>query len=90
MGVSAVVPSALIGAATGLRSSSGMAALAVGAPVERLSPFLRRTEVRVTNVALAAAELVADKHPKTPKRTGPPGLIARLVLGGAPRPHRGS
>jgi uncharacterized membrane protein len=26
--------------------------------------------------------LVADKLPKTPKRTAPPGLIARIVLGG--------
>ena len=27
-------------------------------------------------------ELVADKLPKTPNRTSPPGLIARLVMGG--------
>lgn len=31
---------------------------------------------------LAAVELVADKLPKTPKRTSPPGLIARIVMGG--------
>ena len=31
---------------------------------------------------LAAVELVADKLPKTPKRTAPPGLIARIVMGG--------
>jgi uncharacterized membrane protein len=30
---------------------------------------------------LALAELVADKLPKTPSRTAPPGLIARLVTG---------
>jgi uncharacterized membrane protein len=31
---------------------------------------------------LAVVELVADKLPKTPNRTSPPGLIARIVLGG--------
>jgi uncharacterized membrane protein len=31
---------------------------------------------------LAAAELVADKLPQTPSRTSPPGLIARILMGG--------
>ena len=31
---------------------------------------------------LAVVELVADKLPKTPSRTAPPGLIARIVTGG--------
>jgi len=31
---------------------------------------------------LAAVELVADKLPKTPSRTAPPGLIARIIVGG--------
>src|SRR5215510_698344 len=31
---------------------------------------------------LAVVELVADKLPKTPSRTAPPGLIARIVMGG--------
>ncbi len=31
---------------------------------------------------LAVAELVADKLPKTPSRTAPLGLIARIVMGG--------
>lgn len=31
---------------------------------------------------LAVLELVADKLPKTPSRKSPPGLIARLVMGG--------
>jgi uncharacterized membrane protein len=30
---------------------------------------------------LALAELIADKLPKTPNRTSPPGLIARIVMG---------
>ncbi len=31
---------------------------------------------------LAVVELVADKLPKTPSRTAPPGLIARIITGG--------
>jgi uncharacterized membrane protein len=31
---------------------------------------------------LAVVELISDKLPKTPARTAPPGLIARIVLGG--------
>ena len=31
---------------------------------------------------LAVVELVADKLPKTPNRTSPPGLIARILMGG--------
>lgn len=31
---------------------------------------------------LAIVELVADKLPRTPSRTSPPGLIARIVMGG--------
>jgi uncharacterized membrane protein len=31
---------------------------------------------------LAIVELVADKLPQTPSRTSPPGLIARIVMGG--------
>ena len=31
---------------------------------------------------LAMVELVADQLPNTPSRTKPPGLIARIVLGG--------
>jgi uncharacterized membrane protein len=31
---------------------------------------------------LAVVELVADKLPNTPSRTVPPGLIARIIMGG--------
>lgn len=31
---------------------------------------------------LAIVELVADKLPQTPSRTAPPGLLARIVMGG--------
>lgn len=36
----------------------------------------------MTFTLLAVAELVADKLPRTPNRTAPPGLITRIVMGG--------
>ena len=33
-------------------------------------------------VLLAVAELISDQLPSTPRRTAPPGLIARIVMGG--------
>ena len=32
--------------------------------------------------SVAIVELVQDKLPKTPSRTAPPGLIARILMGG--------
>ena len=40
------------------------------------------TASAVIFTVLAIIELVTDKLPKTPSRTAPPGLIARIVLGG--------
>jgi uncharacterized membrane protein len=40
------------------------------------------TAALVIFVLLAAVELIADQLPSTPSRTKPPGLIARIVLGG--------
>jgi uncharacterized membrane protein len=31
---------------------------------------------------LAVVEFVADKLPRTPNRTSPPGLVARILMGG--------
>lgn len=44
--------------------------------------FLGSSTAVVTFTILAAVELVADQLPATPARTKPPGLIARIVLGG--------
>jgi uncharacterized membrane protein len=41
------------------------------------------TAAVVALTVLAAVELVADKLPRTPNRTSPPGLIARILGGGA-------
>jgi uncharacterized membrane protein len=77
----------LIGFVSGLRS---MTPIAVTAWAVRLG-WLRPTELTwlgsLPSVAvlslLAVGELVADKLPSTPKRTAPPALIGRLVLGAA-------
>jgi uncharacterized membrane protein len=40
------------------------------------------TSRRRYSYAARVVELVADKLPRTPRRTAPPGLIARIVMGG--------
>jgi len=44
--------------------------------------FLASTAAVATLTILAVVELVADPLPSTPARTKPPGLIARILLGG--------
>jgi len=41
--------------------------------------FMDRPITLILLTLLAVAELIADKLPKTPARTAPPGLIARVV-----------
>jgi len=43
--------------------------------------FLDRPMILIAVTVLAIGELIADKLPKTPSRTAPLGLIARIVLG---------
>jgi uncharacterized membrane protein len=42
--------------------------------------FIDRPVTLVILTLLAVVELIADKLPKTPARTAPPGLIARIVF----------
>jgi uncharacterized membrane protein len=65
---------ALLGAAGGLRTAMPWAALAARG---RLGHGPRRW----APIASAGGELVADKLPRTPSRTTPPGLAGRLVGG---------
>jgi uncharacterized membrane protein len=58
-----------IGAATGLRTMSGPAAVAGRAGWGRVLPLL------------ALGELIVDKLPQTPLRTMPAGLAARAIAG---------
>jgi uncharacterized membrane protein len=69
----------LLGAATGSRSTMGLAALGLTAR----SGWLAHRPVRIGLAAAAGAELVIDKLPITPSRLQSRGLISRLVGGTA-------
>jgi uncharacterized membrane protein len=76
----------LIGFLVGLRSLTPAAATAWATHLGWLKlprPFLwiGTTPAVVIFTLLALTELVADKLPKTPSRTAPPGLIGRVVMG---------
>lgn len=82
----ALVLAFLIGFVTGLRSLTPAAVTAWAAHLGwlRLSrplSLIGTLPAVVIFTVLAAAELVADKLPKTPSRTAPPGLIARILMG---------
>ena len=77
-----------IGIIAGLRSLTAPAAVAWAAHRGWLNlqgtslSFLGSTAAVATFTILAVVELVADQLPSTPARTKPPGLIARILLGG--------
>ncbi len=76
----------LVGLFVGLRSLTPPAVTACAARVGWLklrSPllWLGTTPAAVIFTVLAVVEIVNDKLPKTPSRTAPPGLIARIVMG---------
>ena len=78
----------LLGLATGLRSLTPMAVLCWFAylgylPVDGTwASWTAHVPTVAIFTALAVGELVADKLPKTPNRTAPGPLLARLVFGG--------
>jgi uncharacterized membrane protein len=78
----------LIGVVAGLRSLTAPAVVAWAAHrnwlhlVNTPLSFMGSTAAVAVFTLLAVVELVADKLPSTPSRTRPPGLIARIVLGG--------
>jgi uncharacterized membrane protein len=65
---------ALLGAATGMRTCSGIGALA-------LRRRLGGPPVRLALIASAAGELVIDKLPGVPPRIQPPQLAGRVGVG---------
>jgi uncharacterized membrane protein len=88
MGASEVLLLAfLIGVVAGLRSLTAPAVLAWAAHNNWLnihnSPLSWMTSkaALIVFTLLAVGELIADQLPATPSRTGPPGLIARIVTG---------
>jgi uncharacterized membrane protein len=78
----------LIGVVAGLRSLTAPAVVAWGAHLGWLRlentplAFMGSIAAVIIFTLLAVGELVADQLPSTPARTAPPGLIARIVLGG--------
>jgi uncharacterized membrane protein len=79
-----LVRAAALGAATGARSSAGIAALAFTsrpADAGRIASVLGSRRGRLVAAVMGAGELVADKLPVTPSRTGLPGLAPRVALG---------
>ncbi len=77
----------LIGIFAGLRSLTAPATTAWAVymgwlKIEGPLSFIGSFPSVVILTLLALGELVADKLPKTPNRTAPLGLIARLVTGG--------
>jgi len=76
----------LIGFFTGLRSLTPTAVTAWAThsgwlKVPNPLSWIGTTTAAVIFTLLALLELVTDKLPKTPSRTAPPGLIARILLG---------
>ena len=79
----------LLGGVDGLRSLTGPALVCWAAHLGWLHfagtklAFVDRPVTLIVFTLLAIVELVVDKLPGTPARTAPPGLIARIALGGA-------
>jgi uncharacterized membrane protein len=77
----------LIGVLSGLRSLTPVAATAWAThlgwlKVARAFAWIGTAPAVAIFTLLALVELVTDKLPNTPSRTAPPGLIARVVMGG--------
>jgi uncharacterized membrane protein len=76
---------ALVGAATGSRSLTGLTALILSAPAGSAQPdrALGAGWVKGLAAVAAAQELVIDKLPGTPSRLTSAGLGARVIIGAA-------
>lgn len=95
-----MLPSILIGALSGQRALSPIAAVAITAARDRLPegseavPLLGNRLVAGGLLAVAVAEMVGDKWPKSPNRTVLSGSTARFLTAAAagaslaPREHK--
>jgi uncharacterized membrane protein len=80
----ALLRAVALGAASGSRSASGIAAVAVTSRADDtgvVASWLGSRPGTTLATVAAAAELVADKLPGAPSRLAPQGLLLRLVLG---------
>jgi uncharacterized membrane protein len=88
MSATLLVFSFLIGCLAGLRSLTAPAIICWGAHLGWLNfagtrlAFIGHRWALILFTVLALFELVNDKLPKTPARTAPLGLIARILFGG--------
>jgi uncharacterized membrane protein len=86
--MSALIFVFLLGCVAGLRSLTAPAVVCWAAHFGWLHlagtkfAFMNHPATLIIFTVLAAVELVVDKLPKTPARTAPTGLSARIVLGG--------
>lgn len=86
--MSALIFAFLLGCVAGLRSLTAPAVVCWAAHFGWLHlagtklAFMNRPATLIIFTVLAALELIGDKLPKTPARTSPIGLIARIVSGG--------
>jgi uncharacterized membrane protein len=81
---STLLRAAALGAATGSRSTAGIAAIAFTSGPDEPGGVASRLGSRRSTVVsglAAAGELVADKLPGTPSRLAPAGLLPRAALG---------
>jgi uncharacterized membrane protein len=87
--IMAFLLSFLLGFVDGLRSLTAPAVVCWAAHLGWLHfagtkfAFIDHRSTLMLFTLLAIIELIVDKLPKTPARTAPLGLIARIVLGGA-------
>lgn len=78
----------LVGVVCGLRSLTAPALVAWAAHRNWIDlhngplAFMGTTAAVAIFTILAIGELIADQLPSAPPRTAPPGLIARIILGG--------
>jgi uncharacterized membrane protein len=81
--MSVLLRAAVLGVATGGRSATGLAALAVTTPRSAGGWVGRLGGTWGRRLALAAAlgELAADKSPAVPSRLSPPALAGRVTAG---------
>ena len=75
--------SALLGVASGMRSTAGLAMVIARGTEDLLPSALRHRIARPAATIAVAAELVLDKLPFTGSRLAPEGLAGRLVFAGA-------
>jgi len=75
--------SALLGVASGMRSTTGLAAVIAQSDAEELPAVLRHPAATPAAGLAVAVELVLAKMPFTGSRLEPAGLAGRLVFAGA-------